>query len=197
MRWREEVRVTRGTFAVISFAVGLVLAGALWLGWTAADDAGDARSDIRASIKRLDRIENPTAEQIRAFLDRLVRDATPEQRRALERAIERREIVLRRQSPRRRGETPTSPRRRSGPKAPGAQPNSPTAPGPRSPSTPPTPGTPTPSTPPSSPSAPQRPDPVVRVDVPPVDLDGDQGLLPQLLPDVNLPKVDIPPIRLP
>jgi hypothetical protein len=54
-----------------------------------------------------------------------------------------------------------------------------------------------PITPPVTPTVPARPKPIVEVDLPPVDLDGARGLLPRVLPDVNLPKVDVPPVRVP
>jgi hypothetical protein len=193
MRWREEVRVTRGTFAAISFAVGLVLAGALWLGWTAADDAGDARNDIRASVSRLDRIENPSAEQIRAFLDRLVRDATPEQRRALERAIKRREIVLRREASGGPSEPSVTPRQRRDRRRPDDQPDAPPASEPSTPTARVTPSAPSSS----SPSRSNAPGPVVHVDPPAVDIDGPRGIAPDVLPKINIPPVGLPPIRVP
>lgn len=52
---------------------------------------------------------------------------------------------------------------------------------------------PPPLTTPPTPQPPVVAGPVVEVDLPPVDLDGDQGLLP----DVNLPPVDVPPLRVP
>ncbi len=62
---------------------------------------------------------------------------------------------------------------------------------------PPPPSASTPVDTPTPSPAPQRGSSIVEVDVPPVDLDGDRGLLPQLLPEVNLPPVDLAPIRVP
>jgi hypothetical protein len=64
---------------------------------------------------------------------------------------------------------------------------------------PPPPPTSTPAdTPSPSPApVPQRGSSILEVDVGPVDIDGSDGLAPELLPDVNLPPVDLPPIRLP
>jgi hypothetical protein len=82
------------------------------------------------------------------------------------------------------------------PRAPAQPPSTPSpTPGSGGDDPPPPPATSTPSTPPSSPSAPSTPAPVLEVDLPALDLDGPDGLLPQLLP--NLPPVDVPPVRLP
>lgn len=58
----------------------------------------------------------------------------------------------------------------------------------------PPPNPPRPVTPSTPPAAPQG-GPVV--DVPPIDIDGPDGLLPETLPRVNLPPVDLPPVQLP
>ena len=214
----DDVRLTKGLAATLGFLVSVPLSIAIILGALAmvqvADEAGDraradrrSRGDIERIVERVVRVEG-------------VRDLA----RALERACrqfescaaeldraERRERRARRDRTERRRrpdrESDRAPRQRAD--RPPRQPTLPThepdpvgGPGPPDP-----PGTSTPSTPQSSPAVPgpQRPsvpsppdvEPVVQVDAPPVDLDGDQGLLPQLLPRVNVTPVDVPPIRLP
>ncbi len=120
------------------------------------------------------------------------------------RAVQRREAAARRRAQRetpaprrqRRDDEQRAPDQRADrpPRATAQPPSTPTPtppggdpPDPPSTSTPVTPTTP-------GPAAPSR-GPTVRVDPPAVDLDGDQGLLPELLPDVNLPPVKLPAVE--
>jgi hypothetical protein len=84
------------------------------------------------------------------------------------------------------------------PRAPSVPPSTPTPTPPGGGGPPDPPSSSTPVTPPSSPAAPTAPNrpPTVRVDPPAIDIDGDRGLLPELLPDVNLPEVKLPAVEI-
>lgn len=199
----DGIRLTKGRAVLLGLCVSIPFSVAIIvgsLGYVKAIDeaedriAADRRSqaDIERIVVRVVRVEGvrDLAESLERACRRFPTCATELDRaQRQERAVAERE-----QRRRRRDHGPDrAPEQRAD--RPPRQPPMPTPqPEPVDGGPPPPPGTSTPSTPPSSPSAHE---PVVEVDIPPVDLDGPDGLLPQLLPDVNLPPVDIPPIRVP
>jgi len=162
--------------------------------------ASDRRSqaDIERIVKRVVRVED-----VRHLARRLERTCQrfPTCALELDRAERRdreRQVERDRQRRDRRDEGNEAPRQRADrPPRTVTPPDTPGVEGDGGDDPPDPPGASTPSTPPASPSAPKAPGPLVELDPPPVDIDGPDGLLPQLLPDVNLPSVDIPPIRVP
>jgi len=188
-----------GVFGLTAVATAvIVLAAAQWVGDQFATERRDrsaqsqegAKRDrrIERRVEQLDRRVTPLCRRVAACRAVLLAD-----RRQARREQSRREPSERRD--RRQHDDDRAPEQVADrpPRAP-VSPAPPDLDGSDGDDDPPDSGTPTPQTP--SP-APERGSSIVEVDVPPVDLDGDQGLLPQLLPEVNLPPVDLAPIRVP
>jgi hypothetical protein len=182
--WREDVRLTRGTAAVISLFIGSLAGAGLYFSVIAFDRASDARERLEGEVDRLDRLENPTRRQLRRFLDKLVGEATPQQLRQLERIVGQRIGSPRPANPGRGGAPPATaptPDRRRGAIPPATPPT--TTPG-RAPAAT---EVPLPAGPPAPPAErPQDRRPIV--DIPPLDLDGPDGIVPP---------IDVPPVALP
>ncbi len=162
-------------------------------------------TDGRFDAERLDRGQDRAEDRARVdrIGDRLVR-VERQDPRLCRRSAQCRAAVRRQQAPSapttpgrepRRDREQAAPEQRADrpPRAPAQPPSTPSpTPGSGGDDPPPPPAASTPSTTPSSPSAPSTPAPVVDVDLPALDLDGPDGLLPGL----NLPPVDLPGVGL-
>jgi hypothetical protein len=192
-RLSEPLPVTRGVIYGFGASVGITLAVTIGFGTFAllriADEARDrgsgdrqSRHQVESIARRVVRIERQPGP---ALIRRLERNLTlcrrfPECAAALDRETQprRRRRDRRVRHPDQRADRP--PRQVVTPK-PGPDP----VVGP--------PGPPD-ATNPSAPSSPASPAPSgTTVDVPPIDVDGDKGLLP----NINLPPIDLPPVELP
>ena len=214
-RRNDDVRLTKGVAAAIGLCVSVPLSVAIILGSLAmvkvvgeAEDrvAADRRSrgEIERIVERVVRVEG--VRELAQSLEQACRrfptcaaelDRAQREQRAADEAQRKQERRRRDGGPDRvpeqRADRPPRP-----PVTPAPTPD-PVDGG----DGPDPPSTATPATRPPSPAVPLPPRPVqpqqpaVRVDPPAIDLDGDQGLLPRVLPDLNLPEVDAPPLRVP